>query len=236
MIEREPMNHKAFAKKMSHYSILYIEDDPNVRKQIREFLLRYCPRVYSCESSEEGLELYQQYKPDILLIDINLPNMNGIDFATEIRKDDEETRIIIYTAYTNPEFTIKAVELGLCRYLVKPVTNEELLSAFEKALNQLKKRSYFELGEDYIYNKKTTSILHKNSTILLRKKESEILEFFIEHEGEVLRYDMLENEIWSSGVMTRDAIRSQVRNIRKKIIVPCLKNIAGVGYRFEALK
>jgi DNA-binding response OmpR family regulator len=228
------MNHKAFAKKMSHYSILYVEDDPNVRKQIREFLLRYSPRVYSCESSEEGLELYQRHKPDILLLDINLPNMNGIDFATKIRKYDKETRIIISTAYTNPEFTIRAVELELCRYLVKPVTNEELLSAFEKALNELKKKSHFELGKGYVYDKKTTSIIYENSTVLLRKKESEILEFFIEHEGEVLRYDMLETEIWSSGVMTRDAIRSQIRNIRKKMVVPCLKNITGMGYRFEA--
>ena len=230
------MNHKAFAQKMSSYSILYVEDDSNVRRHIREFLLRYCPNVYSCDSSEEGLVLYKKYKPDILLLDINLPGMSGIDFATEVRKSDKQTRIIISTAYTNPEFTLRAVELRLCRYLVKPVTNDELISAFEKALNELRAKSHFELGEGYIYDRKTTSIIKEDSTILLRKKESEILEFFIEHEGEVLRYDMLENAIWSSGVMTRDAIRSQIRNIRKKIVVECLKNITGVGYRFEALR
>ena len=230
------MNHKAFAYKMNNYSILYVEDDPNVRKHIREFLIRYCPRVYSCESSEEGLILYQKYKPDILLLDINLPGMSGIDFATEIRKKDRQTRIIISTAYTNPEFTIRAVELRLCRYLVKPVTNDELISAFEKALNELKEKNHFELGDGYIYDKRITSIIKDKKIVLLRKKESEILEFFIKHEGEVLRYDMLENAIWSSGVMTRDAIRSQIRNIRKKIVVECLKNITGVGYRLEIQK
>ena len=227
------MNHKAFAKRMSNYSILYVEDDPNVRKHIKEFLLRYCPTVYSCDNSEEGVLLYKKYKPDILLLDINLPNMSGIDFATEVRKVDKQTRIIISTAYTNPEFTIRAIELNLCRYLVKPVTNDELLSAFEKALNELKDKSYFELGDGYFYDKKTTSIIKNNSAILLRKKESEILEFFIEHEGEILRYNVLENAIWSSGVMTRDAIRSQIRNIRKKIVVECFENITGVGYKFE---
>jgi len=227
------MNHKAFAKKMNSYSILYVEDDPNVRRHIREFLLRYCPKVYSCDSSEEGLLLYKKYKPDILLLDINLPGMSGIDFATEIRKNDTQTRIIISTAYTNPEFTIRAVELGLSRYLVKPLTNDELISAFEKALNELKDESSFELGDGFVYDKKITSIIKGEHTVLLRKKESEILEFFIEHEGEVIRYDILENAIWSRGVMTRDAIRSQIRNIRKKMGVTCFKNITGVGYRFE---
>ncbi len=227
------MNHQAFAKKMNNYKILYIEDDYNVRRYITEFLNRYCPKVYSCESSEDGLELYKKYQPDILLLDINLPGMNGIDFATYIRQNDKKTRILISTAYTNQEFMVRAIELELTRYLVKPVTSEELIGAFEKCLSELRERDSIELGDGYSYNRKTTSITKDNRRTILRRKESEILEFFIEHEGEVLRYDMLESAIWSSGVMTRDAIRSQIRNIRKKIGFKSLVNVIGVGYKFE---
>ena len=227
------MNHQSFAKKMNNYKVLYVEDDPNVRKQISEFLSRYCPQVYTCDSSETALKLYKKHQPDILLLDINLPGMSGIDFATIIRKHDKKTRILISTAYTNSEFMLKAIELELTRYLVKPVTSEELISAFEKSLSEINSEKLIDLGYGYTYNKKTTSIMKNNQTTLLRKKESEILEFFIEREGEVLRYDMLENGIWSDGVMTRDAIRSQIRNIRKKIDNNCLKNITGVGYKLE---
>ena len=227
------MNHKTFAKDMSKYTILYIEDDSNIRKHILEFLSRYCPNIYSCDSSEKGLELYKKYKPDILLLDINLPGISGIDLAALIRKHNKDIRIIISTAYTNAEFTIQAIELDLCRYLVKPVTNDELVSAFKKALSKLGKSNIYELGSGYFYDKRSTSVIKDSNSILLRKKESEILEFFLEYEGEILRYDMLENEIWSNGIMTRDAIRSQIRNIRKKIKVNCFKNIIGVGYKLE---
>jgi len=64
------MDHKAFAKSISNYTILYIEDDSNIRKHILEFLRRYCQNVYACDSSEEGLMLYKKHKPDILLLDI----------------------------------------------------------------------------------------------------------------------------------------------------------------------
>jgi DNA-binding response OmpR family regulator len=227
------MNHKAFAKKISNYTILYVEDDQNVRRYITEFLNRYCPKVYACDSSEKGLKLYKKYKPDILLLDINLPGISGIDFATEVRKNDKKTRILISTAYTNQEFMLRAIELELTRYLVKPVTSEDLIGAFEKCLRELKQESSVALGKGYIYSKKITSIIKGKKATLLRKKESEILEFFLEHEGEILRYDILEDAIWSSGTMTRDAIRSQIRNIRKKMGVECFENITGVGYRFK---
>ena len=230
------MNHQTFAKKMNNYKILYVEDDPNIRKHISEFLSRYCSQLYACESSEEALKLYKKHQPHILLLDINLPGMSGIDFATEIRKHDKKTRILISTAYTNSEFMLKAIELELTRYLVKPVTSEELISAFEKSLNEIDNEKNIELGNGYTYNKKTTSIIKNHQSTLLRKKESEILEFFIEREGEVVRYDILEDGIWSNGFMTRDAIRSQIRNIRKKIDNNCFKNITGVGYKFEIEK
>ena len=227
------MNHQAFAKKMSLYTILYVEDDLLIREQITEFLSRYYKKVYACESSEEGLEIYHKEQPDILLLDINLPKMNGIEFATLVRKEDKKTRIIISTAYTNQSFMLKAIELGLTRYLVKPVTNEDFFMAFEKCFEELESSSRMALGNGYMYDYKTTSLIKDKQSTLLRRKESEILEFFIEHSDEVIRYDMLENNLWSDHMMTRDAIRSQIRNIRKKLGAAFFENITGIGYRFK---
>ncbi len=227
------MNHQKFIKRMNQYTIVYIEDDNKIREYIREFLNHYTKKIYACSSSTHGLKLYKKYKPDIIILDINLPDKNGIEFATLIREIDSKVRILISTAYTNTEFMLKAIELDITRYLVKPVTNEELFLALERCLDILEKETLFYLGEGYSYDKKTTSIIKDKKVQLLRRKEAEILEFFIEREKEVIRYDMLEDSIWSDGVMTRDAIRSQIRNIRKKIGKNCFKNITGVGYKFE---
>ncbi len=227
------MNHYAFAKKMKYYTIVYVEDDLLVRKYITEFLGRYCKHVYTCSDGVEGLALYKKVQPDILLLDINLPSLNGIDIAEIVRKTDKQTRILISTAYTDKEFMLKAIELNLTRYLVKPVTSEELLSALQKSVHELEEIAHVQLAKGYIYSKKSTSIIKDGKTISLRKKEVELLEFFIAHEGEVIRYDMLEETIWKDEVMTRDAIRSQMRNLRKKIGYDLFENISGVGYKFH---
>lgn len=227
------MNHQAFAKKMKSYTVLYVEDDADVRRYITEFLKRYCKEVYACDNSEEGMIIYQKVHPDILLLDINLPGMSGIDFATKVREKDKKTRILISTAYTDKAFMLRAIELGLTRYLVKPVTSDELFSAFEKCLEELQADEKVDLGEGVVYRKAATAIFKDGREISLRKKEAEILEFFISCEGEVIRYDILENSIWADGVMTRDAIRSQIRNIRKKIEVDLFENISGIGYKFQ---
>ncbi len=227
------MNHYAFAQKMKYYTIVYVEDDVLVQKYITEFLNRYCKYVYTCSDGVEGLALYEKVHPDILLLDINLPKMNGIDVAEVVRKSDKKTRIVISTAYTDKEFMLKAIELNLTRYLVKPVTSEELLSALQKCVDELDDFGDIQLSKEYIYSKKSTAIIKNGVFVSLRKKEVELLEFFILHEGEVVRYEMLETSIWNDEVMTRDAIRSQMRNLRKKIGHELFENISGIGYKFH---
>ena len=230
------MNHKAFANKMNAYTILYVEDDEEVRKHISEFLRRYCKKVYDANSAEEGLELYKKYQPHILLLDINLGKMSGVELAKIVRQQDEKTRILISTAYTNKEFMIEAIELDLTRYLVKPMTSEDLVKALEKCWQELEGNKLVELGEKCFYKPEKALLIHDEAQTVLRHKEVELLEFFLAHEEELLRYELLEQEVWTEEVMTRDAIRSQIRNLRKKLKVNLIKNISGLGYKFERHK
>ncbi|MEA2072072.1 MAG: response regulator [Campylobacterota bacterium] len=79
------INHKEFAKKMADYSILYVEDDLEVRVYLEEFLKRYFKNLYTCKSAEEALTIYEENNPDILLLDISLPGKSGIEFAEFVR-------------------------------------------------------------------------------------------------------------------------------------------------------
>ena len=230
------MNHKAFANKMYAYTILYVEDDIIVREYISEFLRRYFKNVYDTNSAEKGLALYKKHQPQILLLDINLGGMSGVELATIIRKKDKKTRILISTAYTNKEFMLEAIELDLTRYLVKPMTSEDLVKALEKCWQELEGSRLVELGEGHFYNPEKAVISYNDSQIALRHKEVEILEFFLEHEGELVQYSLLEEKIWSEEVMTRDAIRSQIRNLRKKLKIDLIKNVSGLGYKFTRAK
>ena len=229
------MNHNEFMKSMSGLTVVYIEDDINIRKYICEFLNRYCKNVYEASSAEEGLELYEEHKPQILLVDINLPRMSGMELVNLIRQKDRKTRVIISTAYTNKEFTLEAIELYITRYLVKPITSMDLVNALKKAVNELEE-SFSEslnidLGEEFYFDIRKKVLMKNSDEVVLRKKEKQILEFFIKKDEKIISYEALQNEIWEDEVMTENSIRSQIRNIRQKTHSKIFSNISGVGYK-----
>lgn len=226
---------KEFKNALSKTTILYIEDDEHIREYIYEFLERYNSNIHVASNAEDGLRLYEAIKPDIILADINLPKMSGIELVTKIRKKDNFTRVIISTAYTNKEFTLQAIELNITRYLVKPITSKDLIAALEKALKELHESSskYFsiDLGEGFSFNIIKEQLYKDGKIVDLRRKELELLKFFVTKDSQTITYDMLENEIWDKSVMTLDAIRSQIKNIRKKTYSKIVSNVSGIGYK-----
>jgi len=228
------MNHSLFASRLKNLTILYVEDDKNIQMHIAEFLKRYTSYLYLASSGEDALKLYKKVRPDILLLDINLPGISGIDLAKIVRKNDLKTRIIISTAYTDKEFLLTAVELMLTRYLVKPVTTIELVNALSKAAlecNNNDNTHLINLGKGYFYDKASKLILLEKKKILLRRKEMQLLEFFIANKEQTLSYDVLQYEVWQDMPMSKDAIRAQIRNIRKKTHAHIIENINAIGYR-----
>jgi len=228
------MNHSLFATRLKNLTILYVEDDKNIQVHIAEFLKRYTSCLHLANSGEDALKLYKEVQPDILLLDINLPGMSGIDLAKIVRKNDLKTRIIISTAYTDKEFLLIAVELMITRYLVKPVTTIELVNALSKAAlecNNNETTHLINLGKEYFYDKASKLILLEKKEILLRRKEMQLLEFFIANKDQTLSYDVLQYEVWQDMPMSKDAIRAQIRNIRKKTHAHIIENISAIGYR-----
>jgi two-component system, OmpR family, response regulator VanR len=231
------VEHENFIKNMQRLSILYIEDDPAVQKHISEFLKRYSKAVYLASDAENGYESFNAHRPDIVLLDINLPGMSGMELAEKIREHDTEVLLVMATAYTDKEFLLKAVELNLVRYLVKPITSDDLYDVFVKCiamLNMNKPGGYtIDLGQGYIYNRRSKELLCNNEMMPLRKKEIGLLEFFLDRANEVVTYEMLQTMIWSDGTMTQDAIRSQIKNLRKKIHPKLFANVSGIGYKLQ---
>lgn len=232
------MNNQEFTMLMEKLTVVYIEDDLEIRKYISEFLGRYCKNLFEAGSAEEGLELYKKHKPDIVLVDINLPKMSGLDLVELIRENDKQTRIIISTAYTDQDFILKAVELNLTRYLVKPITSTDIIEVFKKALNELEgfdtELSLIDLGEGFVYDMKKLILNKDDEEIHLRKKERLLLEYFINNMDKVVTYDDIERKVWQSDSMSSDAIRSQIRNLRNKTYTDILDNISGTGYKLRS--
>ena len=214
-------------------SILYVEDEKFIRQNAVEYLSRICDNVLEAKEGLEALKIYKAQKPDIIISDIKMPKMNGLEFASEIRKVDKETPIIIATAHTETHYLLKAVELQLVKYIVKPITSEKLQEALLLSLDYLtvKKSNIVNINDVTLYDILNKTLFIKESIVKLTKNEQCLLHILATNRQRAVSYKEIENTIWEFEGMSMDALRSLVRMLRKKLEGDFVENISGIGYR-----
>jgi DNA-binding response OmpR family regulator len=215
-------------------TILYIDDNSTIRKKAVEYLSRRYQSVLEAKDGQEAWAIYKDMHPDIIFTDIQMPNLNGLEFVKLIRKENKTTPIIIISAFIETTYLLSAVELQLIKYMVKPVTSEkmkEALTLAEEALQEHKKENIFRLCEHTTYDIFNKKVIINNEEIKLSHNEMTLLELLIENNHRVVHYEEIERAIWSYEGMSMDALRYLVRALRKKLQGNFVENISGVGYR-----
>lgn len=222
---------------LKNFTILYVEDDEMVRKSALEYLQRVAKEVLEAKDGKEAISMWKKYKPDIIITDISMPKLNGIDMASYIRANDKDVQIIIATAHSDTEYLLKAVELQLVKYIIKPITKEKLIVALEKSMELIEDKSKFNLSLSSTcqYNAYEKVIIQDNKQIKLTKNELLFLDLLAHHSSRVVKYEEIENAIWAYEGMSQDAIRSLVRGLRKKVPDGVIENVSGIGYKIHTL-
>jgi len=118
--------------------VLFVEDDEKVRDVIRETLSFFFRRVYLAENGEEGLRIFQQYSPKVVVTDILMPRLNGLEMSKEMKLNDPSVKILVMTAYDEPAYFLDAIEIGVDGFILKPITEQKLINTFKKLVHNLK--------------------------------------------------------------------------------------------------
>lgn len=219
--------------KLSSFSLLYVEDEEGIRNNIQEILSYIFKDLYLAKDGEEAYKIYEEKKPDIIITDIKMPRMNGIELTKKIRETDGKTRIIIISAYTDLDYVLEAVELRLVKYIVKPITEDKLIEAFESVVQTFDKSKIYTIIPNWLYDEKNSLIKSPEENIVLTKKENIFLKLLLDKKR-IITYTEIENFIWSDdNIMTQNALRLFIKNFRKKLPKNILKNIQGVGYQLN---
>lgn len=222
---------------LKEITILYVEDEDNIREDLEEVLTLFCQNILTAKNGEEAYRLYKEKNPHIILTDINMPKMDGISLVKKIRKDDLTTAIIFLTAHTNEENLFSAANLNIQAYISKPTITykkiKEILFQAVEFLN-LTTKLYIHINEKLSYDKVSGLLIYENDQkIKLNKKEKALMDLLVMHKNSLLTYSKIENSIWNpyEEVMTSNALRSVVKNLRKKSPVQFIENISGQGYK-----
>ena len=215
--------------------ILYVEDDEDVRRNAVEYLRRIAKEVLEAADGKEAIKVWSDERPDIIITDISMPRLNGLDMASYIRSKDKDVQIIIATAYTDTDYLMQAVELNLVKYLVKPITKEKLLSALQQSIEKTQDLNKFsiQLSKNCDYNAFTQSITCEDEKIKLTKNELLLMDLLAHHTNRPLSYTEIEDAVWPYEGMSSDALRSLIRGLRKKLPDEAIENTSGVGYQLK---
>lgn len=225
---------KELIEKLKSLTLLYAEDEEGIRKNIADSLSYYVKEVLEASNGQEAYELYLEKKPDIIMTDIHMPILNGIDFVKKVRELDKSVPIIMITAHTDKEYLLQAIELKMEKYIVKPIELDVLFDVFKKCLDTIvfNNNIVLEIDNNYTYDYDKKELKYKDEIVLLNKKELSFFELLIENQNRIVTYEELQNKVWIDDVMTDSALRSLVRNLRKKLPTDIIFNLSGVGYRF----
>lgn len=221
------------------YSILFAEDEKAIRDNYVSYLKLIFENVYEASNGLEAYKIYKQIRPDILIVDIDMPKMNGIELLSKIRERDLSCKAIMLTAYTDTEFLLKASELKLNRYLVKPIKREELKEALSTCTKELQnynieKKDTLYLGQNISWDVKNATLYHFNNTISLSAKERSVFKLLVSNPQKIFTYSDISAHAWAydkDGSV--DAIKTILKKLRKKLPDNCIENIFGVGYKLN---
>ena len=115
--------------RLKKFTILYVEDDKTTQEIIKEILRYSCKEVFIADNGEDGLKLYKEKKPDIILSDIAMPLMDGLEMSEAIKKLNPNQPIALFTAFSESSFLKKASELDISTYILKPLEEEQFFNS-----------------------------------------------------------------------------------------------------------
>ncbi|PLY09071.1 MAG: DNA-binding response regulator [Arcobacter sp.] len=211
-------------------TILCVEDEDGIREFIVNTLKYYFKEVYAAKNGLEAYEIYEEYKPKIVLTDIEMPKMDGIELVKKIRKNDLSTMVIMLTAYSNEEYLMNLINLNVDHFILKPLNSKKLNEALTKYIERNFSQQIL-LHEDLKLNLSKRELIYKDTEIIpLRKREQDFLYLLHKNKNSITTYEQIEIELWQDKFMTNHALKSFIKEIRHKIPINIIKNISQAGY------
>ena len=232
---------------MADEKVLIVDDEEHIVELLQFNLVNAGYKVITANNGLDALNKLKENKPDLLLLDLMLPGMDGLDVCKEIKRDKEtsKTSIIMLTAKSEELDKILGLELGADDYITKPFSIRELLARVKAVLRRSNSdeisEEIYELGRLKV-DFERHEVLINNEKVELTLKEFELLEILIKNKGKILRRETLLDKVWGYEYIgeTR-TVDVHIRYLRKKIEdddknPKFIETIRGVGYRFNPVE
>lgn len=226
-----------FLQKYRSIKVLCIEDEELIRENQVDYLKRFFDMVYEASDAKQALEIIKEQKPQLIITDIEMSNMNGLDMIRLIRQNDKKTKFIVLSAYSNKEYLLDAIDLGLVKYLIKPIDHESFYPILLKCVKEITDQNsdLIDLGSNCTFDTTNLKVIFNNKTHTLSKYEADFLILLYNNKPNVVSYDQIQYEVWADNIMSDNSLRTLVKSLRKKLPQNIITNLSKVGYKLQEL-
>jgi len=213
---------------MAPPTILLVDDEPDILELLAYNLAKEGFTVHTAGNGREGLALAKEMVPDVILLDVMMPEMDGVEACTEIRNDRtlDHSVVAFLTARGEDYSQIAGFEAGADDYIMKPIKPKVLVSRV--------KAGRAEDPQGIRVDKERYLVLKGDEELTLPRKEFELLSLLISQQGRVFTREAILAAVWGNDVIVGDrTIDVHIRKLREKLGDDCIRTVKGVGYKFE---
>lgn len=215
--------------------ILVVEDDRDIQEIVSEILKAEGYEVVTADNGLEGYQLFKERDPDLIILDVMMPKMDGYQMAKLVRQKNEAVPIIMLTALEEEYDEIKGFDVGADDYISKPFSFNILLQRVRAVLRRSKKEKNKQLEiREITLDLDTYKAIVGSQEVELTYKEFEIMYLLMSNKNKVVLRKTLLDKVWGSDYEGDSRVLdNHIKNLRKKLNISYIKTLKGVGYKFE---
>ena len=214
--------------------ILLVEDDFMLNEMITEYITSTGHIIKNAKTGAEALDILEKEKFDLLILDINLPDIDGFTILEKMHEQKRMIPTIYISALIDIEDISRAFDLGCFDYLKKPFHLKELTLRINKILKtRIVPQRHKRLSKHYSFDSENMTLLFNNEPHILPKRQLQIIELLALNRSLVVQYDMFRTYVWNDDYIDNATIRAEVNRVKTVLKEDFIKNIRGSGYMIE---
>ncbi|MFK0507981.1 butyrate response regulator transcription factor BumR [Campylobacter jejuni] len=212
--------------------ILVVEDEVKARESMINILSERFSKVIGAQNGDEGLKKFKKFKPDLVITDIAMPIMDGLDMAREIKEISDDVPIVVLSAYSEKERLLRSIDIGIDKYLIKPVDIEELFKVLDYLIGEkIEANMLVKISEEYQFNKTKRTLIYSGEEIVLTKKELAFISLLLKQPGALVLHEDIKKNVWIGEHVRDTAVRTFIKRVRDKVGEDFIKNVPSLGYK-----
>ncbi|EAJ5852859.1 response regulator transcription factor [Campylobacter jejuni] len=217
--------------------ILVVEDEVKARESMINILSERFSKVIGAQNGDEGLKKFKKFKPDLVITDIAMPIMDGLDMAREIKEISDDVPIVVLSAYSEKERLLRSIDIGIDKYLIKSVDIEELFKVLDYLIGEkIEANMLVKISEEYQFNKTKRTLIYSGGEIVLTKKELAFISLLLKQPGALVLHEDIKKNVWIGEHVSDTAVRTFIKRVRDKVGEDFIKNVPSLGYKININK